>query len=140
MWLTVMFLPQILISIFTSDQQFIYVTKWALRIYMGAILLFGIQIACQQTFISLGQAKVSVFLAVLRKIILLIPLIFILPNLINYNFALKFIPDTIAALFSQPNKVLAVFLAEPIADFGAVLFTAVMFKLNFKKILLNGAK
>ena len=65
---------------------------------MGATCLFGVQIACQQTFVALGNAKTSLFLAVLWKIILLIPLIYILPNF----FA---------------NKAFAVFLAEPVADF-----------------------
>ena len=87
---------------------------WALRIYMGATGIFGIQIACQQTFIALGNAKTSLFLAVLRKIILLIPLIYLLPNF----FA---------------DKAFAVFLAEPIADFLAVCTTGTMFFFQFKK-------
>lgn len=140
LWLVVMLVPQILISAFTSDMQFIEVTKWALRIYMGTTLFFGIQTACQQTFIALGQAKISVFLAVLRKIILLIPLIIILPKIIGPSFALNFIPEEIAALFTHPEKVFAVFLAEPIADLGAVICTSILFKLNFKKILAHGAK
>ena len=81
---------------------------------MAATGLFGIQIACQQTFIALGNAKTSLFLAVLRKIILLIPLIFILPDFFMY-------------------KVFAVFLAEPIADVLAVCTTSVMFSIQFKK-------
>ena len=85
-----------------------------LRVYMGATCLFGIQIACQQTFVALGNAKTSLFLAVLRKIILLIPLIYILPNF----FA---------------NKAFAVFLAEPVADFLAVTATASIFAVQFKR-------
>ena len=81
---------------------------------MGVICLFGIQIACQQTFVSLGNAPVSLFLALLRKVILLIPLIYIIP------------------LFTE-NKCDAVFLAEPIADFLAVTTTAIMFLIVFKK-------
>ena len=87
-----------------------------MRIYMGTFLFFGAQIACQQTFIALGQAAVSLFLALLRKVILLIPLIFILP------------------LFFS-DQVFAVFLAEPIADFLAVLVTVLMFTFRFRKIL-----
>ncbi len=139
-WVCAMFVPQVLISFFTTDTQFIETSKWALRIYMASTGLFGIQLACQQTFISLGQAKISVFLAVLRKIILLIPLIFILPRIITVSFAMNFIPSEISTLFGFPSKVFAVFLAEPIADFGAVLCTSVMFKINFKKILKLGAK
>ncbi len=139
-WACAMFIPNTLISFFTSDAEFMEVTKWALRIYMGATLFFGMQIACQQTFIALGQAKISVFLAVLRKIILLIPLIFILPHIISVNLAANFIPDDIFALFDFPNKVFAVYLAEPIADAIAVICTVTMFKLNFNKILTRGAK
>ena len=89
---------------------------WALRIYMGATGIFGNQIACQQTFIALGNAKASLFLAELRKIILLIPLIYILPNF----FA---------------DKAFAVFLAEPIADFLAVMSTATLFFFQFRKAM-----
>ena len=81
---------------------------------MAATGIFGVQIACQQTFIALGNAKTSLFLAVLRKIILLIPLIFILPHFFT-------------------NKVFAVFLAEPLADVLAVCTTAAMFAVQFKK-------
>ena len=83
----------------------------------------GIQIACQQTFIAIGNAKTSLFLALLRKVFLLIPLIYILPLFIN-------------------NKVTAVFMAEPIADFIAVTATAILFILQFKKAinLLNSDK
>ena len=81
LWLLAMLVPQIFIVIFTSDAALAEYTAWAIRIYMAASLLFGIQLACQQTFIALGNAVTSVFLALLRKVILLIPLIFILPLL-----------------------------------------------------------
>ena len=83
---------------------------------MAVGVLFGVQLACQQTFIALGNAKASVFLALLRKVILLIPLIFILPNFFE-------------------NKVMAVFLAEPIADFCAVSVTALLFFFSFGRLL-----
>ena len=114
MWVLVQGFPQLFISIFTPDKELIDYAAWAVRIYMGATGLFGIQIACQQTFIALGKARESLFLAVLRKIILLIPLVYILPNF----FA---------------NQVFAVFLAEPVADFLAVCTTAVMFAVQLKK-------
>ena len=139
-WSCAIFVPQVLISFFTSDMQFIETSKWALRIYMASTGLFGIQLACQQTFISLGQAKISVFLAVLRKIILLVPLIFILPRIIPTSLAESLTPPEIQNLFTYPSKVFSVFLAEPIADFGAVLCTLIMFKINFKKILNRGVK
>ena len=118
LWAIAMFAPQVFISIFTSDAALGDYTVWAIRIYMSMSLIFGIQIACQQTFIALGNAKVSLFLAILRKIILLIPLIFILP------------------LFFQ-DKVFAVFLAEPVADTIAVISTATMFTIEFRRILRN---
>ena len=83
LWLLCMLVPQIFISIFTSDADLASYTIWALRIYMAASLLFAVQLACQQTFIALGNAKTSVFLALLRKVLLLIPLIFILPLFIQ---------------------------------------------------------
>lgn len=113
-WLIVMIMPSSLISIFTTKQELIIFSSKALRIYMGVICLFGIQIACQQTFVSLGNAPVSLFLAILRKIILLIPLIYIVP------------------LFME-DKCSAIFLAEPIADFIAVSTTATIFIIVFKK-------
>ena len=109
-----MIMPSSLISIFTTKQELIIFSSKALRIYMGVICLFGIQIACQQTFVSLGNAPVSLFLAILRKIILLIPLIYIVP------------------LFME-DKCSAIFLAEPIADFIAVSTTATIFIIVFKK-------
>ena len=101
LWAIAMIYPQIFAVIFTKDSELIGISVRSMRIYMAASLLFGIQISCQQTFIALGNARTSVFLAVLRKIILLIPLIYILP------------------IFFE-NKVDAVFLAEPVADVIAV--------------------
>lgn len=115
-WLISMFTPQLFVNIFTKDAQLSQFSIWAIRIYMASSCIFGAQIACQQTFIALGNAKTSVFLAILRKIILLIPLIFILPNFID-------------------NQVMAVFLAEPVADFLAVCTTISIFFFSFKKII-----
>ena len=115
-WLLTMVAPSIFASLFTSSKELIEITSWALRIYMGASLLMGIQLACQQTFIAIGNAKASIFLAILRKIILLIPLIFILPQLMT-------------------DKVFAVFLAEPVADAIAVTVTIILFTIKFKKNL-----
>ncbi len=116
LWLLVMLFPNQIAMIFTSDTQLIDVCHWALRVYLFGCGLMGIQLACQQTFIALGKAKISIFLATLRKIILLIPFIFIFPMFIS-------------------DKVLAVFLAEPVADIIAVLTTASLFFINFPKIL-----
>lgn len=114
-WAVCMFLPQVFIGIFTNDPALTDFTRWAMRVYMAASLLFGIQIACQQTFIALGNAKTSIFLALLRKGILLIPLIYLLPCLLA-------------------DQVLAVFLAEPVADLIAVSTTACLFFRQYKKL------
>lgn len=118
LWILIMLLPKLFIGIFTPDVQLMDYAVKVVRIYMAASGIFGIQIACQQTFIALGNAKASLFLAILRKIILLIPLIFILP------------------LFFE-DKVSAVFLAEPIADALAVMTTSILFAVQFKKIMKN---
>lgn len=117
-WAISMICPQIFIKIFTGDKELIDFSVWAMRIYMCASLLMGAQMACQQTFIALSNAKVSAFLALLRKVILLIPLIFILP------------------LFLE-NKVMAVLLAEPIADFISVCTTVTIFIISFKRLISN---
>ena len=114
LWLLVELMPQVFAGIFTPSPELRAYAARALRIYMAANGIFGIQIACQQTFIALGNAKAALFLAILRKIILLIPLIYILPHF----FA---------------DKVFAVFLAEPVADLLAVCTTAAMFAVRFKK-------
>ena len=115
-WAAVQLFPQVFVGIFNKSPELLEATTWALRIYMAVSGMFGIQMAVQQTFVSLGQAKLSLFIACLRKIILLIPLIFILPT---------FFPD----------KVFAVFLAEPVSDFISVTVAATLFLLNIKKIL-----
>ena len=116
LWLAMMLIPQVFISLFNNDPELMKVTVWAVRIYMGGAFALGAQFACQQTFIAVGQAKVSLLLALLRKIVLLIPLIYILPNF----FA---------------DKVFAVFLAEPVSDLLAATITVITFALQFGKIL-----
>lgn len=117
LWALVMLFPQVFAAMFTNSQQLMEFTKNALRIYMACLLLFGIQVACQMTFTSLGNAKASILVAVMRKFILLIPLIYIMP-----------------VVFSS-DKTMAVYMAEPVADFIAVSFTAVFFTFQFKKAL-----
>ncbi|MCI8342014.1 MAG: MATE family efflux transporter [Firmicutes bacterium] len=134
-WAVAMFVPNIFISLFTNNAQLMSAASWSMRVYMASSLLFGAQIACQQTFIALGEAKISVFLAVLRKIILLIPLIFIFPAVLPENQLMRMIPPTVANLFPNASKTFCVFLAEPVSDAIAVAVTVIMFKLNYKKIL-----
>lgn len=118
LWLLIMIFPSLFVAIFTSDPQLTEITIWALRIYMAGVLLMGIQISCQQTFIAFGNSKKSAFLAVFRKILVLIPLIYILPMFIS-------------------DQVFAVFLAEPIADTIAVLTTSTMFYFEMKKKMIE---
>ena len=115
-WLILMISPEMIVKIFNSDPRLLEITSSSIKIYFAGIFMFGIQISCQQTFLSLGQAKISLFLALLRKIILLIPLVFILPMFIN-------------------NGLFAVLLAEPVADILAALTTATCFTIFYKKTL-----
>ncbi len=116
-WIILQLVPEFFVQLFNSEsEQLLRTTVWALRIYLGAMGFFGIQMAAQQTFVALGQAKISLFIASLRKLILLIPLIYILPH---------FLPD----------KVFAVFLAEPIADAISIIAAGSLFFFNIKKIL-----
>lgn len=115
-FLLVMLKPEVLITIFVKKgDPIVDYASWAIKIYLFGVFIMGAQFACQQTFVALGRAKESLFLAILRKIILLIPLIYILP------------------LFMK-NKVLAVFLSEPIADILASITTLILFVVITKKI------
>ena len=107
-WLLCMICPQVVAGIFTNDVELIQYTKWSMRIYLAVMLIYGIQVACQYSFVALDQARIAIFLTIWRKIILLIPLIFILPLL-------------------WKDSVMGVFLAEPIADTLAICTTAPMF-------------
>lgn len=116
-WLFVQVVPQAFAGMFTSDAELLAFTSRALRIYMACVFMFGIQIACQMAFTSIGFAKESIIVAVTRKFILLIPLIYILPHVLT------------------GNQTFAVYTAEPVADFLAVTFTALLFRRQFKKAL-----
>lgn len=116
-WAIVMIMPSMFVRLFNNgNPELIDYASWALRIYAALLFLMGIQIACQQTFIAIGNAKTSFFLACLRKIVLLIPLIYILPHF----FA---------------DKAFAVFLAEPVADFIAVMTTVILFAKHYRTAL-----
>ena len=116
LWAVVMLIPEVFVGIFTPDADLIEFTAPALRIYLGGIFLFGIQIACQMTFTSLGKAVNSIVVAVVRKFVLLLPLIYIIPLLVS-------------------NKTMGVYMAEPIADIVAVTFTSILFAFQFKKAM-----
>ena len=117
LWLCIMLFPQIFASLFTSDTALLSFTKTALRIYLASLFLFGIQIACQMAFTSLGNAKASILVAVTRKFILLLPLIYIMPHIYT------------------ADQTSAVYMAEPIADFLAICFTSILFRFEFKKVM-----
>ena len=117
LWGAVMLFPKLFAGMFTSDPTLLEFTGTALRVYLCAMFIFGIQLACQLTFMSLGNAKASILVAVMRKFILLIPLIFIMPAIL------------------RGNQTMAVYMAEPIADILAVCFTVVLFRQQFKKAL-----
>ncbi len=116
LWSTIMLFPRFLPSIFTPDAALIDFTAGVIRIYFGGLIIFGAQIACQMTFVSLGKALSSVTVAVVRKFVLLLPLIYLVPQFMS-------------------DKTLGVYTAEPIADVIAVSFTVILFVFQFKKAM-----
>ncbi len=116
LWSVVMLFPRFFPSMFTPDAELIDFTAGVIRIYFGGLIIFGAQIACQMTFVSLGKALSSVTVAVVRKFVLLLPLIYIVPQFMT-------------------DKTLGVYTAEPIADIIAVTFTVILFAFQFKKAI-----
>lgn len=116
LWTFVMLFPRAFGSMFTPDVALLDFTEKVIRIYFGAMCLFGVQIACQMTFVSLGNAPASVIVAVVRKFVLLLPLIYIVPSFVE-------------------DQTIGVYLAEPIADVIAVTFTVILFAFQFRKAL-----
>lgn len=114
-WLLCMTMPAAVASIFTSDTALIAYTNTSMRVYLAMLFIYGIQVACQYSFVALDQAPKAIFLTIWRKIIILIPLIFILPHF-------------------TPDAVMGVYLAEPIADTIAVCTTAPMFYFYYRKL------
>jgi putative MATE family efflux protein len=115
-WTLVMLMPSVFVSVFTPDTELVTFASKALRIYFSGMILFGIQISCQMTFVSLGNAASSVIVAVVRKFVLLLPLIYIMPNIIG-------------------DRTIGVYIAEPIADIVCRLLTAKKFVFQFKKAI-----
>ena len=119
MWALLMSMPHVFVRIFNSDApELMQMTTWSIRLFFGGILFMGAQNACQQTFLALGQAKISLFLALLRKIILLIPLVYILPLILQ-------------------NQLSGVFLAESFADTIASLTTLTCFIIFYRKTFVK---
>ena len=121
LWALIVFLPELFVGIFTPEAELIEYTAGAIRVYAAVICLMGIQIACQMTFISMGNAKASAIVAIVRKFGLLLPLVYIIP---------RFMED----------KTMGVFLTEPVSDFIAVTFTAILFAVQFKKAIAQMEK
>lgn len=116
LWGFIMLFPSAFASIFANDSSLVSFTSGALRIYCAVLCLFGIQIACQMTFVSIGSAVCSIVVAVMRKFVLLIPLIYIMPHILS-------------------NKVNAVYAAEPVADVLAITFTVILFSVMFTRAM-----
>lgn len=115
-WAIIMAFPTVFAGIFTPDAALIEFTAKALRIYCAVLCIFGIQIACQMTFVSTGNAPCSIIVAIVRKFVLLLPLIYLMPRVVS-------------------DKTMGVYMAEPVADVIAVTFTAILFAVQFKKSL-----
>ena len=115
-WACIMLMPRVFAGIFTPDATLLDFTARALRIYCGGLGIFGIQIACQMAFVSLGNALCSMTVAIMRKFVLLLPLIYLMPTLVA-------------------DKTMGVYTAEPVADVLAVTFTAVLFFFVFRKAM-----
>ena len=116
LWAAIMLFPKLFVGIFTPDKALIDFAAPMLQIYLGGVCLFGVQIACQMTFTSLGKATNSIIVAVVRKFVLLLPLIYIMPHMIA-------------------DQTKGVYMAEPVADIVAVTFTAILFAFQFKKAM-----
>lgn len=116
LWLCIQAFPGVFAAIFTTDGELIAFAQRAMRVYCGALFIFGIQISCQMTFVSTGNAPCSVIVAIVRKFVLLLPIIYIMPHVL-------------------PDQTMAVYWAEPVADIIAVSFTAILFATQFKKAM-----
>ena len=116
LWGFIELFPQGFARMFSSDAALIDFTAHALRIYCAVLCLFGIQMSCQMAFVSIGSALCSISVAVVRKFVLLLPLIYIMP---------AFVAD----------KTMGVYMAEPVADVIAITFTSILFTIQFGKAM-----
>lgn len=116
LWAVIQLAPHAFAGIFTDDATLLNFTADAMHVYFAVLLIFGIQTACQMTFVSIGYALCSIIVAVMRKFVLLLPLIYILPSFIS-------------------EKTTAVYLAEPVADVLAITFTCILFSIQFRKAM-----
>lgn len=117
MWAGLMVMPQVFVKLFNDSPELMQITTWSIRLFFAGIFVLGAQVACQQTFLALGQAKMSLILALLRKVFLLTPLIFILPAIM------------------KENQLLATYLSETVADVLAATATVTCFTVFYRKTL-----
>ncbi|MCI8749338.1 MAG: MATE family efflux transporter [Lachnospiraceae bacterium] len=112
--IVVIVFPQVFAGIFTDDTTLIELVARKMPLFMCGMLLFGVQMAIQPVFLALGQAKISLIIAMLRKVILLTPLAIIFPIYFDAD---------------------GVFFAEPVSDFISAITAIILFRLNINKIL-----
>ncbi len=120
-WLAVMLFPGFFIRIFNDSPALVEMGSWTLRVYLAAFFLMALQMSIQQVFVSVGRAKSAVVVASVRKLVLLVPLIYILPHFFE-------------------DKVFAVFLAEPVSDFFSVLTATILFLATMRGMLWGKKK
>lgn len=106
--------PEFYAMLFTNEKELISLTGKVMPVFMAGMLIFGLQNGIQPTFLGLGQAKISLFIALLRKVILLVPLALIFPNFFG---------------------VMGVYYAEPVADIISAVTASILFLCNIRKIL-----
>jgi len=128
-------IPAVFAGIFTNDPSLLHFSSWALPIYLAGGAIFGAQTSCQQSFMSLGQAKTSLLLACLRKVVLLAPLIYIFPSTVGKLPVAMAMSEKIAGLVEYPAEVFAIFLAEPVSDITAAICTSITFYVFYRKNL-----
>ena len=132
---SIILFSDLFVHIFTTDQTYIEFSRWSIKVFLIGMTIFGLQIGCQQSFMALGQAKVSLCMALLRKVFLLIPLIYILPVAFGgFEFAAS-LSAPIANFVNDSPRVFLVLLAEPISDIIAALTTTALFIRFYKKNL-----
>lgn len=133
--LVMMTFPRTFVSIFSNDERLINFSAWAIPIYLAGGLIFGMQTSCQQSFVSLGQAKISLLLACLRKVVLLTPFIYLFPETVAKLPFAAAMSGPIAGLVEYPAEVFSIFFAEPVSDSTSAICTGIAFFFFYRKYL-----
>ncbi len=127
--------PHVFAGIFTNDPALLTLCAWVMPVYLFGGLVFGAQTSCQQSFVSLGQAKISLLLACLRKVVLLAPFIYIFPSTVGKTAFAAAVSEGLSGLVEYPAEVFSVFLAEPVSDITAAVCTTITFFCFYRKHL-----